>query len=188
MLHQKRSEYRISVTAGTILAGLLMLTFSYSLALAQSSLEGEKFKVGDKATDFTSPDLDGRQVTLSSFQGNKVILLNFWGLRCSACIEEIPHLNTLDEKYREKGLVVLGVNTDGVDDAIIRETMKATGTAISYTILLDEDFTVADTYTNFLVPLTLVIDKKGIVQYIHTGYVEGDEKHYEEAVRMALGL
>jgi peroxiredoxin len=46
---------------------------------------------------------------------------------------------------------------------------------------------VTDVYTNFLVPLTLVIDKAGVVQYIHTGFEKGTEKHYEDAVKKALG-
>jgi cytochrome oxidase Cu insertion factor (SCO1/SenC/PrrC family) len=57
---------------------------------AETGFSDEKFKVGDKAADFTTVDLDGTQVTLSSYQGQKVVLLNFWGLRCGACIEEIP--------------------------------------------------------------------------------------------------
>jgi peroxiredoxin len=183
-----RFKALLPITAGIIAAGIFILVLGQSPAQAAMDFGKEKFKVGDKATDFTCVDLDGGQVTLSSFQGKKVVLLNFWGVRCSACIEEMPHLNKLQDKYGGKDLVVLGVNTDGVDSTVIREAMKDGTIDPNYTFLLDQEFAVTDTYTNFLVPLTLVIDKKGIVQYIHTGYERGDEKHYEEAVRKALGL
>ena len=148
----------------------------------------EKFKAGDKAPDFSTVDLAGNTVTLSSYNGSKVVLLNFWGLRCGACIEEMPHLNALYNKYKDKGLAVLGVDTDGVDAAIVRSTMKEVGIVADFTILLDQEFTITDTYTNFLVPLTLVISKGGVIEFIHTGYESGNEKEYEKAVSKALGL
>jgi hypothetical protein len=66
--------------------------------------------------------------------------------------------------------------------------MKEVGLNPAYTILLDMEFTITDTYTNFLVPLNLVIDKEGTVQFVHTGYAEGDEKDLDKAVAKALGI
>jgi len=178
--------------SGALVVSLPILFFSLAAdpapALAESAFGEEKFKAGDKAPDFTTVDLDGNKVTLSSFNGSKAVLLNFWGLRCGACIEEMPHLNTLYNKYKDKGLVVLGVDTDGVDAGIVRNTMKEVGIVADFTILLDQEFTITDTYTNFLVPLTLVIGKGGAVEFIHTGYESGNEKEYEKAVVKALGL
>lgn len=146
----------------------------------------EKFKAGDKAVDFTTVDLEGKQVTLSSYFGSKTVLLNFWGLRCGACIEEMPHLNALNTKYGEQGLVILGVDTDGVDIPVVVSTMKEVGINPNFTILTDTDFTITDTYTNFLVPLTIIIDKTGVIRYIHTGFESGDEKAYDKAVAKVL--
>jgi peroxiredoxin len=180
---------RRRLKTAALLAAVVMAALGAAVpAGAESGFGEEKFKVGDKAADFTTVDLDGAQVTLSSYQGQKVVLLNFWGLRCGACIEEIPHLNVIHDKYKDKGLVVLGVDTDGVDAETVVSTMKEVGLNPVYTILLDVEFTITDTYTNFLVPLNLVIDKDGIVQYIHTGYAEGDEKDLDKAVAKALGI
>jgi peroxiredoxin len=158
-----------------------------SPAFAESGFGEEKFKAGDKAVDFTTVDLDGKKITLSSYQGDQVVLLNFWGLRCGACIEEMPHLNTIYNSYKDKGLELLAVDTDGVDADTVVKTMKEVGLDVDFPILLDMDFVITDTYTNFLVPLTIVVDKVGVIQYIHTGYEAGDEKHYEEAVARLLG-
>jgi len=157
-------------------------------AAAEMDFGMEKFKAGDSAPDFTTTDIDGNKIVFSSFQGSKVVLLNFWGLRCGACIEEIPYLNKMAETYIDKGLVILGVDTDGVDADTVRSTMKDVGIVTKYPVLLDTDFSITDVYTNFMVPLTLVIDKGGTIQFIHTGYEEGDEEDYEKAVRKALGL
>jgi len=175
------------VLAGLAVIAALSFASGGMPARAEGAFGEEKFKVGDKAADFTAPDLDGKKFTLSSYAGEKVVLLNFWGLRCGACIEEIPHLNAIHGKYKDRGLVILGVGTDGVDSTIVRSTMKEVGISADYTLLLDQDFTITDTYTNFLVPLTLVIDKGGLVQYIHTGYEKGDEKKYEQAIVKNLG-
>lgn len=148
----------------------------------------DKFKPGDKAPDFTLKSIADAEVKLSSFAGAKVVLLNFWGLRCGACLEEMPYLEQFHQKYRDKGLAVLGVDTDGVGPSEVIATLKEVGVAVTYPLLVDPDFTVTDLYTNFLVPLTIVIDKTGTIQYIHTGFEKGTEKQYEDAVKKALGL
>jgi len=180
-----RIRYFLAVAVAVTAA--LSLVWVPGTARAQADFGEEKFKAGDKAVDFTTVDLQGKSVTLSEYHGNKVVLLNFWGLRCGACIEEMPHLNTIYKSYKDKGLEVLAVDTDGVDATTVVKTMKEVGINVDFTILLDTEFVVTDTYTNFLVPLTIVIDKAGVIQYIHTGYEAGDEKHYEKAVAEALG-
>ncbi len=169
-----------------ILLSVVLLVSLAATAGAQMDMGGDKFKVGDKAVDFTTVDMEGNQVTLSSYQGKSAVLLNFWGLRCGACIEEMPHLNALHEKYKDKGAVILAVDTDGVDAAMITETMQELGIEQKYTVLLDLEFTITDAYTNFLVPLNIIIDRAGTIQYIHTGYEKGLEKEIEDALKKVL--
>ncbi len=173
------------LTGITVLAAFA--AFAALPALAAVEIGKNKFKVGDAAPDFAIPDLSGKTVRLSSFAGEKVVLLNFWGLRCGACLEEMPFLEEMHKKFQGKEVVFLGVDTDGVDAQMVIDTMKEVGVVASYVILTDADFKVTDTYTNFLVPLTIVIDRKGIIQYIHTGFEKGRENEYEEAVKKALG-
>lgn len=155
--------------------------------LGSGDMGKEKLQIGDKAPEFTARDLAGKEIKLSEYKGKKVVLLNFWGVRCSACLEEMPYLEEINKKYAEKGVVVLGVDTDGVDAETITSILKDVGVRVSYQLLLDQEFVVTDVYTNFLVPLTIVIDRNGVVQYIHTGFEKGREKEYEEAVKKALG-
>jgi len=146
-----------------------------------------KFKVGDTAPDFALMDTGGRKVQLSSVTKGNVVLLAFWSLRCGACLQEVPFLEQLHKNYGGKGVTLLSVVTDGVDATATTTIMKEMGAAPSYPVLVDPDFTVSDVYTNFVVPHTLVIDRKGIIRYVHTGFEPGDEKHYEAALVRALG-
>ncbi|HEY5998536.1 MAG TPA: TlpA disulfide reductase family protein [bacterium] len=175
---------------GTAGVSLLLAAFLVGSALpaAAEGMGDQKFKPGDKAPDFVTKDLAGKEQKLSTYTGKNVVLLNFWGIRCGACLEEMPYLEEIAKKYAGNGLVTLGVDTDGVDAKTIVETLQEVQVAVTYPLLLDEEFKITDTYTNFLVPLTIVIDKGGVIQYIHTGFEKGTEKHYDEAARKALGL
>lgn len=170
-----------SATAAAALGSLLLCG-----GAAAGPLGEEKFKPGDLAPDFTATDLTGAKVQLSALRG-KAILLNFWGLRCGACLEEMPYLEDMHRRLAGRGLVTLGVDTDGVDTATVLSTLKEVKVSVTYPLLVDQDFTVTDLYTNFLVPLTIVIDRKGVIGYIHTGFEKGREKEYEAAVMKALG-
>ena len=161
-----------------------------AVAAAPTALAGEmpaKFKVGDKAPDFTLQEINGRQVQLSKVNKGRVVLLAFWSLRCGACLQEVPFLEQIHKSFGGKGVAVISVVTDGVDAAATKSIMKEVGAAPSYAVLTDPDFTASDTYTNFIVPHTLVIDRAGIIRYLHTGFESGTEKQYEAALVKALG-
>jgi len=170
---------------GAVLVGLFLCGALPGGARAEG-MGDDKFKPGDKAPDFVAKDITGKEFKLSDYAGKQVVLLNFWGLRCGACLEEMPYLEVIGKTYADKGLVVLGVDTDGVDVKTIVETLTEVKVSVSYPLLVDEEFKITDVYTNFLVPLTIVIDKGGVVRYIHTGFEKGTEKKYEEAVKKAL--
>ena len=174
---------------GRELCAVLAFTLAMGTAVPGfAAVMADKFKPGDKAPDFTLKNLAKTDVSLSSFAGKSVVLLNFWGLRCGACLEEMPYLQKISDSYKDKGLVVIGVDTDGVDPDEVIATLKEVEVSVPYTLLVDPDFKVTDVYTNFLVPLTIVIDMSGTIQYIHTGFEKGNEKLYEDAVRKALGI
>jgi len=173
-----------SVTAISAVIGAL------ATATAPTVLAGEmaaKFKIGDKAPDFTLQEIGGQRVQLSVANKGKVVLLAFWSLRCGACLQEIPFVEQLHKSYSGKGVSVLSVIIDGMDAASAKAVMKESGVSPSYPVLVDQDFTASDTYTNFVVPHTLVIDRKGIIRYVHTGFEPGTEKQYEAALVKALG-
>jgi thiol-disulfide isomerase/thioredoxin len=68
-------------------------------------------KVGDKYVDFTEPDVEGKNISLSDFKG-KVVLLDFWGSWCGACREDNPPLVKIYNEFNAKGFEILGVAAD----------------------------------------------------------------------------
>lgn len=167
-----------------ILAGVLLL-----LSLIALPVRAEEEFVGKPAPDFTTADINGADVNLGSLKG-KVVWINFWGLRCGPCVRELPALQKIYENYGPKGLVILGVNADGVDGEFIkksfaeRDDLKAL--KVTFRLLTDLEFKLIDSYQLMGAPLNVMIDKNGVVQYYHEGYEDGDEKHYEEVVKSLL--
>ena len=116
--------------------------------------------------DFTMKDLDGKDVTLSSYKG-KVVLLNFWATWCGPCKAEIPGFVELQEKYKDK-LTIVGFS---VDDAADKARAFATEYKMNYPILLGlgrED--VQDAYGPIWgIPASFIISKDGKVCRKHMG-------------------
>jgi len=134
--------------------------------------------VGKVAPSFTLRDLNGKQVTLSDFRG-KVVLLDFWATWCGPCREAIPHLEALHKKYKDQGLVVIGMN-DETDHDKVREFARE---QISYIVLLDADKQFEEYYANVSgIPAAYYIDREGKIRYHDVGFGRGGEKEMEQKV------
>jgi len=69
------------------------------------------FTEGEYAMDFIAQDMNGKSVKLSELRG-KVVVLNFWFIKCAPCVMEMPELNELVSQYNSKDVVFLGVTFD----------------------------------------------------------------------------
>jgi thiol-disulfide isomerase/thioredoxin len=117
--------------------------------------------------DFTLKDLNGKDVKLSSFKG-KVILLNFWATWCGPCKIEIPWFNEFQQKYQNKGLVVVGISADDTVDQLKPFVAEY---RMTYTVLVGRE---RDDVQEALgpvwgLPTTLLIDRNGNVCKRHMG-------------------
>jgi peroxiredoxin len=162
---------------------LVVLAFS-SQALAQDGW------VGKAAPDFEVTDTNGTPYKLSDLAGDNVVWLNFWGLRCGPCVRELPALEDIYKRYKDKGLIILGINADGVDSAFIKKSFDQredlSSINISFPLIPDAEFSLIDIYELMGAPLNVIIDRKGVVKFYHEGYEIGDEKQYEEIVKGLL--
>jgi len=134
------------------------------------------------APDFTLRGSDGRNVRLDELRG-QVVLVNFWATWCGPCREEMPRLDTLYQKYRKSGFVLLGVN---VDDDPRTALATAAKLGVSFPVLLDTDKKVSKLYDLNTMPSTIVIDRDGKVRLVHQGYRAGTEADYEQQIRGLL--
>ncbi len=128
--------------------------------------------IGEPASDFTLPTVNGEELSLKDFRG-KVVLVNFWATWCGPCREETPDLQRLYEKYQDQDFVIIGIS---VDD---EETVEAVPDfveqyALTYPILLDTDSEVSSKYEGDYIPRSYFIDAEGNIQARGRGYMEWD--------------
>ncbi len=158
----------------------LILCVMIGTALANNV---EKKKIGEQAPPFKGTSIQGTPVSLDDLlAAKKAVVLSFWGIRCSPCIEEMPALNKIQEDFGAGGVVVVGVNVDGLDGPSLSQLMGEEKVAPRYRVVADPDFKIVDAYKMTAAPLTIVIDPAGVIRYVHEDYRPGDEKGIRDAL------
>jgi peroxiredoxin len=139
--------------------------------------------VGTPAPDFALRSMKNANVRLSEHLG-EVVLINFWATWSGPSRQEMPLLDALYAKYQRAGLVMFGVNIDEDRDeaAEMVQTLQVT-----YPILFDERKDVSRSYQLGTMPLTVLIDREGVVRYVSEGFKPGYEKRYTDKLRELLG-
>jgi len=134
------------------------------------------------APDFTLKSLSGKNLKLSEYAGD-VVMLNFWASWCGPCRKEMPLMNDLYKKYEKLGFVILGVNVE--QELQLAKSFLA-DTPVDFPILFDSSNKVSKDYDVIAMPTTVMIDRNGKVRYIHKGYKAGDEKKYKKMVKKLI--
>lgn len=110
---------------------------------------------------FTLHDIDGKQVSFHQPRG-KIVIVNFWATWCPPCVEEIPSLNRLKEKMKDKPFELISINYAQPAD-VIQEFMQRIH--VEYPVLLDINTKVAGEWNVFAFPSTFVIGPDGHIHY-----------------------
>jgi cytochrome c biogenesis protein CcmG/thiol:disulfide interchange protein DsbE len=127
------------------------------------------------APDFTLKRISGDPVSLKQFRGN-IVLLDFWATWCPPCRQSIPELIELQKKYKDKGLVVLGISVDDphmVNDNYLRAFMEKF--RINYRVLRSTDDVLRDYFgtKEFPIPTMFIIDRNGKINRKMEGFRPG---------------
>jgi peroxiredoxin len=139
-----------------------------------------------RATEFTARDIEGKTVRLSDYLGKQAVLLDFCATWCQPCLTELHLLRRLYEKEQSRGFMVLAIAMDS-SDTVAEVPAWAKRNEIVFPVLLDEDSHIASVYNpKKSAPLTVLIDKKGDIVYVHDGYNPGDEIALGELVTKVL--
>lgn len=119
-------------------------------------------------------------LTMQQLRG-KVVMVDFWTYGCINCVRTLPHVTRLYEKYKDKGLVIVGIHTpefafersaSNVQAALKRHN-------ITYPVAQDNDFATWKAYRNQYWPAQYIVDRSGKVVYTHAG-----EGAYEDMDRL----
>ncbi len=138
-------------------------SFSARLIAAKELVAAENFK---------TKLLNGETFELLDQRG-KVVILNIWATWCPPCVEEMPDLVDIHEKYQEEGLVILGVSIDKQGKSVVVPFVKKYN--VTYPVTID-DGTIMSKYGPIIgIPTTYIIDKEGNLRYFATGAITKKE-------------
>ncbi|MET0595251.1 MAG: redoxin family protein [Polyangiaceae bacterium] len=177
----EREFYSGKILYPTIVA-LVALSALFGMAILPRLFEDRRL-VGKAAPDFALEvvtDDHGNRIHLNELKG-KAVILDFWATWCEPCQVVAPILDRISRKHRDKGLVVVGVNTS---DQPGRAPIFAKEKGLSYPIVYDADDEVARRYGVSNLPTLVAIGADGKIVEIHTGFK--DEHDIEELVMRAM--
>lgn len=150
----------------------------------------DKMKRYDLAKEITTPDgfinTAGKPITVNEFIGKKVVLIDFWTYSCINCQRTTPYLNSWYEKYKDKGLVIIGVHTPefGFEQDYNNVMAAVKKFDIKFPVVLDNDYSTWTAYKNQYWPRKYLIDIDGYIVYDHIG--EGAYEETERKIQDAL--
>ena len=138
--------------------------------------------VGKDAPDFVLKANSGTNLRLSEFRG-QVVLVNFGARWAGDTHREMRALDKINTTYGRAGLVVLGVS---VDEDSRRAQEFADSMKVSYPIMFDTGSDIGRDYQLAKMPMTILVDRSGVVRFSHVGFKRGDDRMYLEQIRELL--
>jgi thiol-disulfide isomerase/thioredoxin len=138
--------------------------------------------------------LDGARVWLNSepltAEGlrGRVVLVDFWTYSCVNWLRTLPYLTAWDDRYRDRGLVVVGVHAPefGFEHDLDNVRRAASELGVGYPVVVDNDFAIWRSFENHYWPAVYLVDRDGRVRFHHFG--EGAYEQIERAIRLLLGF
>jgi peroxiredoxin len=143
-----------------------------------------ELKEGQQAPGFTLATLDGGKASPADHR-DKLVILNFWATWCQPCTLEMPSLEALWSRYRERGLVVIGVSVDrGAPRALLEPYVRSL--KLTFPILLDPDSKTSDRWRVTAIPATFIVRPGGDVAGMVTGAREWNSGEMRALVERLL--
>lgn len=164
-----------------LLRVLLFSTLPVYLSLSTSAMAAQLVDRPVPACNLTA--LNGAPVdSLQALKG-EVLYVDFWASWCPPCIQSFPFLTGLQQEYGERGLRVVGVN---LDEKIADAEKFLSDYPAGFTIVADLSKQCAKEFDVIAMPSSYLIDREGIVRYIHRGFRQGETKELRLIVEQLL--
>lgn len=169
------------ITIIPIIVGLMIAGLPSGADVRAADVQAE---VGHLAPDFTLTTLEGNTVRLSDFRGKKAVLINFWATWCPPCRLEMPAMQQIYAEYKDKGFEILAVNIEADARQEITDFVKEL--RLTFPILLDPDMKITRKYRIIGLPVSVLIDRQGIVRSKEIGYHDWTAKASRTRVEALL--
>jgi peroxiredoxin len=140
--------------------------------------------IGNQAPSFTLTDVDGKKLSLSDLSG-KIVILDFWATWCAPCKASTKELEKLHEKYKERGVVIMGISMDTGKSAAEQVKVFAGKNGLTYKMLMD-DGRMSKDYAIRNVPAMFILDKQQKIIKIYPGYLPGLDTMIEKELDALL--
>lgn len=125
---------------------------------------------------FSLPNLKGESENIDNYKGS-YLLINFWATWCAPCVKEIPSLNNLYNKFKDKkNFKMIAINI-GQSKEVVKKFLLDKALPVEFTILLDEKMDLSD-WNVQAIPTTFLVDKKGKIIYKVEGEKEWDSNEF----------
>jgi len=143
---------------------------------------GDAFAIepGQPAPGFKRPLLGGStEISLSDYRG-KVVYVDFWASWCPPCLSAMPALESLRGEFPKSDFQILAVNLDKKSKKALKTLGKQ---KVGYPSVADPGGRLPTSYGLETMPTSYLIDRRGIVRYVHEGFRSGDENKLRDEIR-----
>jgi len=184
-------DRRRNLLIGIVLGVIVVTTLTYVTGLSKqllapfgSSAE-YKSSVSATAPELASGEwINSEPLKINELRG-RVVLIEFWTFGCINCRNTLPSVRGWDDRYREKGLTVIGVHSPEFDEERNVEHLRreVSSLGIRYPVVSDNDYRTWNAYKVEAWPTVFLLDKEGRIRWMRVG-----EGHYDETERQIQKL
>ena len=182
--HKTNKQIQLKAVLLPILTILIIISLSlffikYRLVDTERTARHGIRAIGDQVPDFAITDMNGKKSTISTVKA-KVMMLNFWATWCDACLQEMPSIVALRNKFHPQGFEVVGINLDENPAAVVPRAVQRY--QISFPVFQDPNGSIAEIFDVMAIPLTVFMNSKR--EIIH--YQNGEFDWSSESVQTML--
>jgi len=177
----------IGIIVGVVIVAASIYATGFTKVLLSPFGSSAEYKSSESATapDLATGDwINSAPLKLNELRG-RVVLIEFWTFGCINCRNTLPYVKSWHDRYKEKGLTVIGVHSPEFDEERKVENLRreVTSLGIRYAVVTDNDYQTWNAFHVEAWPTSFLLDKQGRIRWMHEG-----EGGYDEAERLIQKL
>lgn len=129
--------------------------------------------------------IDGIKISLDKYLSQGPVLINFWATWCGPCKKEMIHLDRLSKKYKNNGLNILSISID-TQRSLSEVKRYVRSKRYNFDVFIDPNQQIFKKLNGNIMPTNILIDRNGVIFWMHYGYIPGDEVTMESKILEVL--